>query len=211
MEHVDLTPRNVRFTINIDADGNIDTQTPVSPLTSADGKQKFRTMLCPAFPGEKNGGKADFLFETPGRILGTETEEIAKKTHESFWALVREAKEATGDAGLEAVLKSREKIRSIAQEFRPDDTSLVTFSIQGEPVFAPDSSVRRWHRDHYFSLMMPEEGDRSSAHGRCLVTGEEASIATGHPVIKGVPGTQAKGGRLISYEKSDVTLNCFGR
>ena len=37
------------------------------------------------------------------------------------------------------------------------------------------------------------------------------AIAAGHPVIKGVPGTLAKGGRLISYEKTDVTLNSFGR
>ena len=108
MDRVDLTPRKVALTINIDSKGNIDSQVPVSPLTSADGKEKFQVLLCPAFPGEKNGGKADFLFETPGRVLGTETEEIARKTHESFWSLVREAREATGDARLEAVLKAGE-------------------------------------------------------------------------------------------------------
>ncbi len=211
MDDVDLTRRNVAFTINIDADGNIDVETPVSPLTSGDGKKKSQSMLCPSFPGEKNGGKADFLFETPGRVLGTETGEIARKTHESFWMLVKEAHEVTGDFRLGAVLNSREKLGSIRTLFKPDDTALVTFAMEGEPVFDPDGAVRRWHRSRYLSLTMPHDDDKPPSRGMCLVNAKEESIATSHPVIKGVPGTMAKGGRLISYEKSDVTLNCFGR
>jgi hypothetical protein len=107
METVDLTARKVAFAINIDGDGNYDQEVPVSPLTSADGKQKFQIMMCPAFPGEKNGGKADFLVETPGRVLGTETDEIGRKTHESFWSLVSDARDATCDSRLDAVLKVR--------------------------------------------------------------------------------------------------------
>ena len=150
MDRVDLTSRKVAFTINIDGEGNIDPEVPVSPLTSADGKQKFQILLCPAFPGEKNGGKADFLFETPSRVLGTENDAIARKTHESFWSLVREAKDATADPHLEAVLKARGNIASLAQAFKPGETGLVTFAIDGEPVFDPDSPLRQWHRQRYF-------------------------------------------------------------
>jgi CRISPR-associated protein Csd1 len=211
LESVDLTPRKVAFTINIDGEGNIDPDVPVSALTSADGKQKFQTLLCPAFPGEKNGGKADFLVETPSRILGTKDDDIDIKTHENFWSLVREAKNATSDSRLEAVLKARGNIGSIAEQFKPTETGLATFAIDGEPIFDPDGPARRWHRARYLSITMSEEDDESKEHALCLVTGESAAIADGHPVIKGVPGTLAKGGRLISYEKSDVTLNSFGR
>jgi CRISPR-associated protein Csd1 len=211
MDAVDLTSRKVAFAINIDSDGNLDPETPVSPLTSADGKQKGQVMLCPAFPGEKNGGKADFLFETPGRVLGTETDEIGRKTHENFWSLIREARDATGDTGIDAVLKSRANLGSITEQFKPGEKGLVTFAINGELVFDPDGPPRQWHRARYFSLTMSEDEEGSKEHSMCLVTGQTATIASGHPVIKGVPGTQAKGGRLVSYEKSDVTLNSFGR
>jgi CRISPR-associated protein Csd1 len=210
MDSVDLTPRRVAFTINIDAEGNLDPDVPVSILTSANGKQKFQTLLCPAFPGEKNGGKADFLFETPSRVLGTENDDIGKKTHENFWSLVRQAKDATGDPGLGAVLKARENIGSIAHHFKPNETGLVAFAVDGEQVFDPESPPRQWHRERYLSVTMSDD-DESSGRAFCLVTGETATTAAGHPVIKGVPGTLPKGGRLISYAKSDVTLNSFGR
>jgi CRISPR-associated protein Csd1 len=211
MDTVDLTPRKVAFTINIDGEGNVDPDVPVSPLTSADGKQKFQTLPCPAFPGEKNGGKADFLFETPSRVLGTDSDEIPRKTHENFWLLIREAKDATGDPRLDAVLKARGNIGAIAGNFKPAETGLVTFAVNGEPVFDLDSPVRQWHRERYLSIAMSEDETELKEQALCLVTGETATTAAGHPVIKGVPGTLAKGGRLISYEQSDVTLNSFGR
>ncbi len=167
MDRVDLTPRKVAFMINIDAEGNIDPEIPVSALTSADGKQKCQVLLCPAFPGEKNGGKADFLFETPSRVLGTENDAIARKTHESFWSLIREAKDATGDARLAAVLKARGNMASIAEQFKPGETGIVTFAINGEPVFDPDSPLRQWHRERYLSVTMSDDEDEHERTCRC--------------------------------------------
>jgi CRISPR-associated protein Csd1 len=108
-------------------------------------------------------------------------------------------------------LKSRAKLGSIARQFKQGEKGLVTFAIDGEPVFDPDGPPRQWHRARYLSLTMSEDEGQPREHSMCLVTGQTAAIATAHPVIRGVPGTLAKGGRLISYEKTDVSLNCFGR
>ena len=78
----------------------------------------------------------------------------------------------------------------------------VVFRLAGERQFLHErASAERVWLDH-----LEDEG---GAEGRCLVTGERASIARLHPSIKGLVGAQASGASIVSFDKD--AFRSFGK
>lgn len=65
------------------------------------------------------------------------------------------------------------------------------FYFDGKPVLE-DKEIRRAWQEYY-------DGMDSGNSGICMVTGQETSLATLHPIIKGVVGAQAMGTSLVSF------------
>src|SRR4051812_46029409 len=80
IEAIELTDRTIHLALNLQEDGSVDLRNAWSPLTSEiPGKKpgETRSVLgqsfrMPRFPGENNGGKAHFLADTCGPVLGIE-------------------------------------------------------------------------------------------------------------------------------------------
>ncbi len=67
----------------------------------------------------------------------------------------------------------------------------ILFYYDGKPVLQ-DEEIRHAWQEYY-------DGMDSGSHGICMVTGQEASLAALHPIIKGVAGAQAMGTSLVSF------------
>lgn len=65
------------------------------------------------------------------------------------------------------------------------------FYFDGKSVLE-DKEIRRAWQEYY-------DGTDSGNSGICMVTGQETSLATLHPIIKGVVGAQAMGTSLVSF------------
>ncbi len=67
----------------------------------------------------------------------------------------------------------------------------ILFYYDGKSVLQ-DEEIRHAWQEYYDSI-------DSGSHGICMVTGQEASLAALHPIIKGVAGAQAMGTSLVSF------------
>lgn len=78
----------------------------------------------------------------------------------------------------------------------------VVFRVGGELAYLHErASVKRIWLNH-----LDESG---AAEGRCLVTGERASIARLHPSVKGIAGAQSSGASIVSFDKD--AFRSFGK
>ena len=84
-----------------------------------------------------------------------------------------------------------------------------SFNVEGTLVLEDDACIKPYwnqvfHQEHH-SI------ESNLAKGLCLITGEdEVPIERSHPEIKGVPGGQPSGSRLVSFEKSSPAFSSFG-
>ena len=77
-----------------------------------------------------------------------------------------------------------------------------------DSTYAQDDEEIQWAWE--VSARQPAS-DENDHEGICLVTGKEGPIARLHPSIKGVTGTQASGGSLISYNKGKNSFESYGK
>lgn len=139
----------------------------------------------------------NFLWDKTALALGvkrsaTRHPVFAEREHAAFRDLHRRLLADCDDDAVRAFLRFLDR-------WRPDDyrrlrhademlDANVVFRLGGELGFLHDrTSVKRIWSDH-----LEESG---GAEGRCLVTGERASIARLHPSVKGIAGAQSSPGR----------------
>ena len=80
VEAIELTDRTIHLVLVLDENGEIDPEHAWHVLSSPSKNPKKgetkevpgQSMRMPRFPGENNGGKADFLADTCGPVLGVE-------------------------------------------------------------------------------------------------------------------------------------------
>lgn len=128
VESIELIKRTIHLVLKLRPDGSVEPGSPWLPLTTeqvdTSGKVKVvpgaqRTM--PRFPGENNGGKAHFLADSGGAVLGVEPKtgaalpddpkvgKNATKAFLHFWRRIEEAHAETKSADLAALLAFRDR------------------------------------------------------------------------------------------------------
>lgn len=176
-----------------------------------DGKKKLADAR--NVPGQSKpsgqGLNPGFLWDNAAYLLGYKTEDDKPERTAKAFAAFRDKHGALAgeidDPGFQAVAKFLsgwvpERDAPAYRELLDDAaaTGFGVFRIQGAETAVQDSPCLKawWEKNQSES----EPGDT----GRCLVSGKIAPIAKLHePAIKGVPGAQSSGAKLVSY-------NCAG-
>ena len=126
---IELTDRTIHLVLVLDANGEIDPAHAWNELTSPSKSAKKgenkevpgESRRMPRFPGENNGGKAHFLADTCGPVLGVDPK-VGKplpddlkqgkngiKAFLHFWNRIKEAHDKTGLPELKALLAFHER------------------------------------------------------------------------------------------------------
>ena len=88
-------------------------------------------------------------------------------------------------------------------------TDIFSFNVEGILALDDDLFVRPYWRE-VFRREQDSIQDNLKT-GLCLITGEyKIPIERSHPEVKGVPGGQPSGSRLVSFEKSSPAFSSFG-
>ena len=148
----------------------------------------------------------NFAWDNTGYVLGADNKgkpERAKKMFESFRAFHHHLCDFSEDEGLSAILRF---LDSWAPEDAPDLENWgelagqnVVFQLEGELGYVHErAAVKKIWKKYQIE-------NASEVMGRCLISGEETSIARLHPLIKGVRGAQTSGAAIVSFNKDAFT------
>lgn len=237
LDDLAFAPKVIRWIIALDLEGRL---LGAGPRESAGEKNKGKQYSAPRTSRAKDaGGVAEFLadgmravFELDQKPDDKLTEKQRKdrdannaRKHEDFWRQIREAYEATGHSGLQAMLRFRQSMSNppdflrwgASAEAKPgekpawwirtasgDEVKIgpdnFTFEVDGELLLF-DESLRAYWRSAYAKEVAEKEA--VSERGLCLVTGvDNTPIAPTHlPKIKGVPSTQSFGAAIVSFNE----------
>ena len=94
----------------------------------------------------------------------------------------------------------------------PLEKRIITFSIDGEPVFSRDTPLHDYWKSVFARERFADSTLDSAANlGLCLLTGQENQpIAEAHRTpIKGVPGLPPIGGYLVSFDDATPCLRSY--
>lgn len=195
---------NISFSLNIDDDGNLLNLT--SCMIQSGKKMVARPMIVPEPVKGRTGTKPvpDFLFGNSSYVLGFDNKEkpdITKKCFEAFKDFnisilsKAECKEA------EAVIKFLEKwdpgkalenpfiFENLKEIYRG---AVFIFRYYGNKDIHNIPAIRKVWQDY-------KNNRQDGTVQQCLVTGERASIAILHPIIKGLYNGQSMGNSLVSF------------
>ncbi|GAB3675710.1 type I-C CRISPR-associated protein Cas8c/Csd1 [Salinisphaera aquimarina] len=193
---------NISFALIIDRQGR-----PIefSDLRRQDGnKARPAAMRVPTNPeiSRTSGIYANPLWDKTSYVIGCSAKPSARMAseHQAFIARQKELFGATDDESLIALL-------AFLDQWHPDHAaglpgysddvldSNVVFRIDGARAYIHDApTAQKTWQD---SLESEHE-----TLAQCLVTGEQAPLASGHPRIRGVDGAQTSGGALISFNSN---------
>lgn len=160
-----------------------------------------RPLNAPMLPFKRAVGIApNFTWDNTGYVLGVDGKGKAartQETHDSFKKLQRKVSQGVEDVGLRALLRflnswTPDCFSSLSQSEEMRDTNLV---------FRLESDIQFLHERPAIQQAWAQEYRRlaGTCDGFCLVTGQEATIASLHPDISGVAGAQPSGALLVSF------------
>lgn len=219
----------VRWIIDLDAQGHLIGRGPID--TATDGKHG-KVFSCPRTSKNKNaGGVAEFLADGLAALFGQEADpkkldklpESKRKAREENNAGKRQAFRSliAGCAreipSVQACLRFLDDASEMPPFLRLQDGEWLLTPAVGDPVklgsdnftfrvkgkfLLEDQDVRAWWRRQYQAEI--EETARNASKGRCIVTGKaDQPILETHTIkIMRVPGGQATGASLVSFDKS---------
>lgn len=196
-----FSPQKISLRIVIKMDGSlVDLQDARTP--DEKGKLQNTVLLVPGEAKPPGAGiNPCFLWDNQTYLLGRQPEDkpdgFGLKRFEAFRKRHQELENTINTPEFSAVCRFLEQWSPVRIAEFPILTELGTgfgiFQIQGEkkPIheIAP---IKNWWR----STLASEE---AGAAGQCLLSGEIEPIARLHPKIKGVPGAQAAGASLVSF------------
>lgn len=200
-----FSPQKISFRIVIKPDGTL---FDIEDARKPDDRNRLQNDVI-LVPGEAKppgaGINPCFLWDNQTYLLGRQPEDkpdgFGLKRFEAFRKRHQDLEKTIDTPEFSAVCRfleqwSPEKIADhpILGEL---GTGFGIFQIQGEkkPVHEI-SAIQKWWRS---TLVSDETAEDAADSGQCLVTGETAPIARLHPKIKGVPGAQAAGASLVSF------------
>lgn len=194
----------ISFALVLDKSGKL---VDVHDLREVEGKRLRPRILQTPRPVVRTAGvNPNFLWDNTGYVLGADNKEKpgrAAKTFEAFKELAHQVGDGIDDEGMAAVLK-------FLDAWSPDQTAEIdwweemagqnlVFRLEGQRGFVHESEVvqKAW-----LELWARQE---AGEQGQCLVTGDQAPLASLHPAIKDVWGAQSSGARLVSFNLDAFT------
>ncbi len=196
----------IGYVITLSAGGDV---VAVDDEHDSSGKKRIPKLLSVPQPEKRTVAvKSNFLWDKTSYALGVSaSSKRSEQEHAAFKALHEQALSGNDDSGLKALLAfldtwSPEQFSENALFARHGEALLdtnVVFRLDGDHGYLHQRHAARaaWER-------LQSQGD-DTAHGICLVTGEQASLARLHPAIKGVNGAQSSGASIVSFNLDAFT------
>lgn len=171
---------------------------------SANGKKMIPTIMkVPEMATRSSGVSANFLCDNAKYFLGIEKEGVNSRSIECFQA----AKEKHLQILKDVKGSAAEAICRYFEDWNPENaeaSSVVKehweeLTDTGNLVFYVDFSFAQENEEIKKAWENYRKENRQGTKSICLVTGKKEEISRIHKVIKGVPGTQASGAALVSF------------
>jgi CRISPR-associated protein Csd1 len=195
-------PQKISFCLILKPDGSV---AEVQDLRQPDAKGKLKPIIMQLPSIERaNGLNPQFLWDNTQYTLGRVAEEGKKAERallafDAFKELHHKNLAECNSPTIQAFARFLETWNPSQADSFPLWAEMagqnVVFRLAGMEEYLHDaeSANKVWRR------LNGEVDDAKSITGICLLSGEEATIARLHPAIKGVDGSNAKGGSLVSF------------
>ena len=205
--------KEIPFVIVLNEDGEF---IDLEDMRTGEGKKKTgRMFTVPQGEKKTSGILANLLWDSLGYVFGivslakaeklgdVELERERKRTQEMHAAFIHRIRDTfpkpINDPGINAVLTFLERGdfshlygHPLWEEVRRD-TGAVTFRLD------TDIDVLICQRETVRNVIEQSRENNPEERRRCLVTGENDTIARIHPAIKGVWGAQTSGANIVSF------------
>ena len=188
--------KELPFLIVIDQDGKL---VNVEDTQEMEGKKKrAKSFLVPQSENRTNGIAPSFLWDNVEYVVGKVGKGKESRVAEQHKAFKERLEEHAGTPAIDSVLAflARPTIQEELEAFpawadAADTNAFVSFKLVGqlEPVF----------RDKEVMRIVDSPDDKGVDRQACLVSGTQDVLATLHPAIKGVQGTNTTGGNIVSF------------
>ncbi|MDA3960901.1 MAG: type I-C CRISPR-associated protein Cas8c/Csd1 [Planctomycetota bacterium] len=211
-----MVMQNIAFAVILEPNGRLH---QIEDMRLLDGKSlRPRRMLVPDCGSRTSGISAQFLWDKAEYLLGSAPAELrspladekTEATRQKKLRRIADSHGATVDvharvpAGLNPAVDTLNTFFTTwsATQLTEDQCALLeelsggfgVFRIRGEQEFVhEDKNLQRW----WSNQSQSETGAEGQA--RCLITGETATIARLHPLIKGVAGAQTSGAGIATF------------
>ncbi len=194
----------VSFALDLGVDGTLLGVIPLKHTPDGVKKEVPQQLSVPAQVKKTSGVCANFLCENSSYFLGVDNKGKPQRSIQCFEA-ARELHETILSGADSLAAKA---ILAFFAHWHPEDAYAHPVLAQrldeimaganlvfwvGDGYAQDDPAVRAAWQRHYGIK------SASGVMGRCLVTGEAATIARLHPSIKGVQGAQSSGASLVSF------------
>jgi CRISPR-associated protein Csd1 len=204
--------KEVHWAIEVSSTG---TFAGISRLGQADAKGRIKSGIrvekAPSTPGMNSGGKSHVIVETADVVIGLGEQDLdpkkrekLKEKQEFYLSQLQSLSAVLADAWpAYQMLTNAEAREAAATELArrgAKATDKVCPSIEGT-LLVNRPEWLNWWRGVYARLR--ERPNRGASRTMiCLATGEEVDPAPTHDMIKGVPGGQAMGSAIVSFDKA---------
>lgn len=188
--------KELPFLIVIDRDGKL---VNVENTQEMEGKKKrAKSFLVPQSEKRASGIKPNFLWDNVEYVVGKVCKGKESRVAEQHKAFKERLEKHAGIPAIDSVLAflARPTIQEELEAFpawadAADTNAFVSFKLVGqlEPVF----------RDKEVMRIVDSPDDKGVDRQACLVSGTQDVLATLHPAIKGVQGTNTTGGNIVSF------------
>ncbi|MFA5067706.1 MAG: type I-C CRISPR-associated protein Cas8c/Csd1 [Candidatus Izemoplasmatales bacterium] len=188
---------NARVTHEIHLTENGEIIFPIIPLEEKrDNKVLPKYINVPAQPKRASNIESGFLCEKFDYVFGNQSDSKSMDRHGAFVELHEKiltrinhpySKAMKRFLSLSDGYADLDEVKSLNEQ-----PCVFVFSIKGRYIHEIDEFVEAW-------LEEVEERDNASTKMQCSITGEMASIARLHPVIKGLRNGQKAGTSLVSF------------
>ncbi len=197
----------VSFALNLAKNGEPLSLIPLFQVVKR-GKQETEIALDMTVPEQvkrSSGVAANFLCDIAAYVFGLDKgnkPERAKQCFEAFKTLNNEILKGVLYEGAQAVLKFLENWNLEEASGHPVIVEHLDELLKGgNIVFKLHNELSYIHQNPLVSMAWADYNSKNNGETtiQCLVTGEQATVARLHPVLKGVRGAQAVGASLVSF------------
>jgi CRISPR-associated protein Csd1 len=212
-----FAPAQIAFVLVLDRDGRL---AGVHDERTGEGKKKRpKVMEAPQMPIRTGGVVSGLFWDKTSYVLGVTRPDpqagelrqgrAAARTaeqHEAFKLRQAALLEGIDDDGGRALSRFLSAWSPADYDGLPYADEMldqnVAFRLDGDLSLLHDRAPLR-------TCVAAQAASPDALIGQCLITGREAPIARLHPSIKGVPGAQTAGARLVSFNEN--AYNSYGK
>ena len=231
----------VRWIIELDAKGNLLGAGPAQTGDGKRGKElSCPRLLSDSNSGTVAGfmvEAVDGMFAlSPNPQKPKSTVKLAAKTAH-FWQQIEDCQKTTGNEELKAVIAFGQSIREGVLFLKAESNGYTlttaagqlakvgnddfSFSVGGKLILEMNDLQAYWKS--VFSQYQSDDDESDNADeddretdvkqfGICLVSGDLAELARTHvPKIRGIPGSQGSGAKIVSFDKASLSYSSYGR